>query len=139
MKADDRGSVLLLMPAAVLVFLVLGALSVDFAGAFASERQLANAAAAAANDAAAAAVDLSHLYETGEVRLVPQRAQEIAARSITRSGLGRLSVRLAAVEVSGRRVTVTVTGRAPFVLAKAVPGGPDGMDVSASSTATAEE
>ena len=49
---DERGSVLMLMPVAVLIFLVLGALCVDFGSVFTVKRELSNAAAAAANDAA---------------------------------------------------------------------------------------
>lgn len=129
----------MLMPAAVLVFIVLGALCVDFGGAYAAERDLANAAAAAANDAATTAIDLPHLYATGEVRLVYERAAETARRSLLAKGLDRLQLTLDRVEVDGATVTVHVRGRAPFIFAKALPGGPDGLDVSSSSTATAEE
>ncbi len=45
---------LVLMPAAVLVFLVLGALAVDAAAVFLAQRHPANAASSAANDAAPA-------------------------------------------------------------------------------------
>src|SRR5438552_3809411 len=62
---EERGSVLMLMPAAVLVFLVLGALCVDFGSAYDAQRELASAATAAANDAAGRAIDVELLYTTG--------------------------------------------------------------------------
>ena len=77
----DRGSVLMLMPAAVLVLVVLGAVAVDFSIAFLGERELANAASAAANDAAAAAIDEPLFRETGRVVLDCGRANEVAQAS----------------------------------------------------------
>ena len=49
---NERGSVLLLFPAAVLIVIVLSAITVDSSIAFLAQRELANATAAAANDAA---------------------------------------------------------------------------------------
>lgn len=130
---------LLLLPAAVLVFLVLGGLAVDFTAAWSEERELAGAAAAAANDAASRAVDLDHLYATGELRLQPDEARLVAERSVAGAGLHRLEATVAEVEVTGLTVRVTVRGRARHLFARAVPGGPEGVDVEASATVTAEE
>lgn len=130
---------LLLLPAAVLVFLVLGGLAVDFTAAWSAERELAGAAAAAANDAASRAVDLDHLYATGELRLQPDEARLVAERSVAGAGLHRLGATVAEVEVTGLTVRVTVRGRARHLFAGAVPGGPEGVDVEASATVTAEE
>lgn len=129
----------MLMPVAVLVFLILGALSVDFGAVYASQRELANAAAAAANDAAGQAIDLDRLYATGEVALLADRARQVAERSVAAKGLERLSARVTDVVVDGARVTVTVRGRARYLFAKAVPGGPEGTDVETSSEAEAAE
>ena len=71
----------MLMPAAVLVLVVLGAIAVDFSIAFLGERELANAASAAANDAAAAAVDQMVFRTTGQVVLDCARANDIAQAS----------------------------------------------------------
>jgi hypothetical protein len=137
----DRGSVLMLMPAAVLVFLVLGALAVDYGSVFACHRDLANAAAAAANDAATQSLDIDHFYETGELRLIAERAWEIAEQSIATRSLDRLDARVVDVRIGGdgTSVIVTVRGRARFLFAKAVPGGSDGLDVTASSEAHAAD
>lgn len=139
-EIHERGSVLMLMPAAVLVFLILGALAVDYGGVFSTHRDLANAAAAAANDAATQSIDLDHFYETGELRLVPERAWSIAERSLAARGLDRLDAEVIDVRIEdGASVIVTIRGRAKYLFAKAVPGGPSGIDVTASSEAHAAD
>ena len=139
MAERERGSVLMLMPAAVLVFLVLGALCVDYGGAFVASRQLNNAAAAAANDAAVRALDLQHYYDTGEVRLLRDRAFAVAEASVAAKGLDHLDAVVEDVQVVGTTVTVLVRGRASYLFARAVPGGADGIDVRASARAEAAE
>lgn len=137
----DRGSVLMLMPAAVLVFLILGALAVDYGGVFVDHRDLANAAAAAANDAATQSIDLQLFYETGDIRLVLERAWAIAEQSLAARGLDRLDAEVSDVRIEdgGASVIVTVRGHAKYLFAKAVPGGKDGIDVTASSEAHAAD
>lgn len=135
----ERGSVLMLMPAAVLVFLVLGALCVDHGAVWVASRQLSGAAAAAAGDAATRAIDLDHYYATGEVRLVPERAWSVARASVAAKGLDHLTPVVDDVVVSGTTVTVRVRGRASYLFAPAVPGGPDGADVRTESQAEAAE
>lgn len=140
--ADDgrqRGSVLMLMPAAVLIFVILGAIAVDYGGVFLAQAELANAAAAAGNDAATQAIDLPHLYATGEVRLVHDRARAVAQRSVAAKGLDHLSAVVEEVRVQGATVTVVLRGRADYLFARALPGGPTGADVTATSTSEAAE
>jgi Flp pilus assembly protein TadG len=131
----------MLMPAAVLVFLVLGALCVDFGSTFSSKRELSNAAAAAANDVASRAIDLDRFYATGEVRLRADVARRVAERSLAAMGLERLDPVVEDVEIAadGLTVTVTVRARAHYLFARALPGGLDGMDIRSSSTAHAAE
>jgi Flp pilus assembly protein TadG len=137
MAERERGSVLLLMPAAVLVFLVLGALTVDFGGAYAARRQLEEAAAAAANDAATRALDLDVLYGEHQAHLVGADALRVVQASVAAKGLDRLhaEVRQVVVSADGLEVTVTVGGRAPFVFGRALPGRRDGMAVEAKASA----
>lgn len=132
---DQRGSVLVLMPAAVLVFLVLGALAVDAAAVFLAQRQLANAASAAANDAATRAVDLELFYAGGSVRLVPGDAQRVAVDTVDRLGLDHLSEVRPVVTVRGDVVEVTVSARAHQIFAPSVPGGADTVGVAATAAA----
>ncbi|MBW3580670.1 MAG: hypothetical protein KY431_06500, partial [Actinobacteria bacterium] len=107
----EHASVLVLMPTAVLIFLVLGALAVDAAAVFLAQRQLANAAVAAANDAVAAAVDVDSFYSVGQVRLLPTEAQRIADETVLRLGLDRLSEIRPVASVRGPVVEVTITAR----------------------------
>jgi Flp pilus assembly protein TadG len=138
---EERGSVLMLMPAAVLIFLVLGALCVDFGATFSAKRELSNAAAAAANDVASRALDLDRFYTSGDLSLRADAARRVAERSVASMGLDRLDVVVDDVRIGGDGATVTVTvrGRARYLFARALPGGMDGMDVTASSTAHAAE
>jgi Flp pilus assembly protein TadG len=129
----------MLMPAAVLVFLVLGAICVDFGSVYDAQRELNNAASAAANDVATQAIDLDHFYATGDVRIIPERASAIAERSVAAKGLDRLDATVTGVDVNGDRVVVTVSGRAHYLFAKAVPGGSEGTDIHTTSEAEARE
>jgi len=131
----------MLMPAAVLVFVVLGAIAVDFAVAFLGEREVSNAAAAAANDAAGAALDRDRFYADGAVRLDPGAADRVGRAAVSAAGLDDLDDVDVRVRVApdAAAVTVTVSARVRYLFAKALPGGPDGITVEATATATAEE
>lgn len=85
---DERGSALFLMPVGVVIVLLLGALVADTAFVFMAKREVMNGATAAANDAAAAAVDVDHFRATGEVRLRPDRVGAAATAAVTRRTLG---------------------------------------------------
>ena len=74
----DRGSVLLLFPAGVLVVLLLGAIAVDASIAFLGQREIANAVAAAANDAATASLSDAAFYGSGDIALDQARATDLA-------------------------------------------------------------
>jgi len=138
----ERGSVLLLVPAGVLVVIVLASIAVDFAIAFLGEREVASLATAAANDAATAAVDEAHLRATGEFRIDPDRAEDVVAATIAASSLD-LDLDPAVVDVidldGAPAVRVRLTGRIDYVFAPALPGAPDGADVGASAVAVARE
>ena len=138
----ERGSVLMLMPAAALVFIVLGAIAVDFAVVFLGEREVANAAASAANDAASQGVDRDGFYATATVRLDPGVASRVAARSVDAAGLDDhlddivVTTRVAA---DAPEVTVTVRAHVHHLFGSALPGGPEGTDVEATAVATARQ
>jgi len=70
---------------------------------------------------------------------VPARAWEVADASVRGAGLDRLDARVVDVDVAGTTVTVTVAGRVHHLFAQAVPGGPEGTDVSASSAVDAAD
>jgi Flp pilus assembly protein TadG len=125
------------MPAAVLIFLVLGALAVDSAAVFLAQRQLANAAVAAANDAVAA-VDVDVYYGEGSFRLEPVRVQQVAQESVERSGLDHLDGVVAVATVEGNMVEVTITAQVEHIFSGAVPGGRATADVAATAVVDAE-
>lgn len=130
---------LALMPAAVLVFIVLGALSVDASLQFLGEREVSNVAAAVANDAATQGIDLERFYATGELVIDPVRVEEVAA--LARSTNGRDHLRGLAIdtEVIGADVVVVrVRATVRSLFGRVLPEGLEEHDVAASARATAE-
>ena len=136
---DDNGSVLMLMPAAVLVVLVLGAIAVDAAVVFLGERELADLTAAAANDAATAGLAPDAFYRCGQLRVDSDRAGAVA-RTVSAARASD-SVALTALDVSVRndtvrpQVTVEAHGTVRLVFTPALPGQPRLRPVNARSTA----
>lgn len=137
----ERGSVLMLMPAAVLVLVILGAICVDSAVLFLGEREVANAADGAAQSVAAALVDEEWYRETGEVRLVcdSDRLTEVATASFAARAPewlddGHVDV----VDCAGDRVTVRADATVAFVFSKALPGARSRASVSATGSAVAQ-
>lgn len=146
----QRGSVLLLVPAGVLVLIILGAIAVDFAIAFSSQRALSSLAAAVANDAATAALSDERFYRGSaadaegpaggsDVEIDPVAARRLAQEAVARRaprGIGNISVDAL---TAGRQVCVRIRGDVEYVFSRAVPGAADGTTVEASAVATAVE
>ncbi len=132
----ERGSSLILMPAAVLVFVILGAFAVDFGAIQLGQREMVADAQAAANDAAAAGYDSAAFYQGGEIRFDIDAAVRAAAQS-----LGDNSDRydLRSVRIEDGAVVVVVEGSVPTIFAKAIPGGPDQVDISARSSSDLQQ
>lgn len=105
LRPDQRGSVLMLMPAAFLVLLLLGSIAVDSALVLLAQRDAHDAAFDIANDAAGAGIDLDQLRRTSDVALSPDRVRELAR---THPALDRSSLRLVSVQTEGTRVRVVV-------------------------------
>ncbi len=123
------------MPAAVFILCVLGALVVDSAHATMRRRELQNAADAAANDAAALALDPVAL-RAGSVLLDPDAADTAARASLQRqriSGLTSISVRVEA----GDTVVVELEAEHPSVFARSIPGAATTVHVPARARAQA--
>lgn len=131
----------MLMPAAVLVVVVLGAFAVDAALAFLAQREVANLSAGIANDVAGAAVDDRAFYSHGVVRLDPARAWTVVERSLATYSpqyLGGLIVHeLSFPEPDQVRVGVSAT--AEYVFSAALPSAPDRITVSGTSTAVVRQ
>ena len=114
----SRGSVLMLMPAAVVVMLLLGAIAVDSAIVYLEQRQAYNVAADAANDAVGAGIDRDLLRTTGAVVYDPTRVREVATATIAAAGDHDLTLVEAVPDGEGGvGVTVEVRVRHLFVQA----------------------
>lgn len=139
---SERGSVLMLVPAAVLVLVILGAIAVDFSVAFLGQRELTSAAAAAANDAASA-LAAGRFYEggggspAGTVAIDEGRADGAARQALSARAPRGVSVEDVRVDPSGGQVCVVVRGRVDYLFSRAVPGMGDGAVVHGRATATA--
>lgn len=129
---DDRGSTLLLFPVAVLVVVLLGAIAVDSAASFTAQRELVDAAQAAANDGATTGADLDQVRAGAGYHLDSARVAATVHESFAIHGLGdaQVDVRVVdgAVVVSARREVRRVFGRA-------IPGVAGSMVVTARATA----
>jgi hypothetical protein len=129
----------MLMPAAVLVLAVLASLAVDAGVAFLGQRQLADAAAGAANDAAVALDDRA-FYDGAPPRLDAARAADVAAASLAATAPhGFVLLGPPVVEVDGTQVCVALSARVDRVIAAAVPGAARSVVVHARAAATATD
>jgi hypothetical protein len=135
----------MLMPAAVLIVIALGAICVDLSIVHLGEREVSAAATAAVNDAVTEGVDTDTVYGSGTYALDPGRVADVVATS------------LAAQEQSGRdlhvvsgptlsdgdgdgaadTVTIRVRMTVDYLFAEGIPGAPDHATVEAEATATA--
>ena len=142
-RGGERGSSLLLFPAGILIVLVLAAIAVDTSIAFMGQRELANAAAAAANDAAGRAVDNATFYEQDRIELDPATVESVAVAevraAVDQTRHAGLDVHTVASPPTAPgcpwTVRVTASSRVSYVFAKAIPGGPHEADVHASAVA----
>ncbi len=132
-----RGSVLMLMPAAVLVVLVLAAISVDLSVVFLRQRQASSTAVDVANDLASAALDEAGFRESGRFALDPERARRLGRAYLAASDLGPQLVDVDIEVLRDDTVRVAITVRVDYVFAKAIPGAADGTTVTAHATAVA--
>lgn len=131
-RRRDRGSSLMLMPAAVLVFVVVAAICVDFSAVYLGQRELVIAAQGAANDAVAVGYDEGAFYSGDGERLDVADARAAAVASLAANAPDATITRLSVV---GGAVEIEVALEVGTIFAKAVPGGPDRVRVTASATA----
>jgi len=142
--SGQRGSTLLLFPAATLIVVALAAVTVDSAIAFMAQRQLANATAAAANDAATEALSNASFYQQARIELSRSAVESIAvSRVMALVDAARhhgLSVTAEASPPVGAGCTWTVRVRASSrvdeLFGKAMPGSTGTVAVHAESTAS---
>lgn len=136
-RPSHRGSVLMLMPAGLLVVLLLGAIAFDLSLLFLRQRQASSIAADIANDLASAAVDDVQFRTTGVFALRQDRAESLGLALAESSDLGD-AIRAADIDVlADDTVQVTIIVDVEYVFAKAIPGASDGATVEATATAVA--
>ncbi len=138
----------MMLPAAMMILIVLGAIAVDGAVAFLGHRHLADAAAAAANDAAAQAMDEPLYRATGRFTLDPAKALQVvrasliaqgdpvAAGAVPNLGAGDVLITPGPDPLHPVTVIVTLRSQVGFVFSKAVPGAPRVALVTARASAT---
>lgn len=134
----QRGSVLMLMPAGVLIVLLLGAISFDLSLVFLRQRQASSVAVDIANDLTSASFDERTFRETGAFALDADRADTLGRALADQSDLAGRVVAFDVEVIGADGVRVTLTVRVDYVFAKAIPGAADGTTVTASATAVAQ-
>lgn len=136
-RSGERASVLMLMPAGVLVVLLLGAIALDLSLVFLRQRQASSVATDVANDLATEALDVEAFRGGGDFRLDPRRAEELGAGLVAASDLGPDVVEVEVTVTGPEAVEVTVVVAVEYIFAKAIPGASDGTTVTATASATA--
>ena len=121
----ERGSTLLLFPAAVVVLLILASIAVDLSTLHLARRELFRAASQAADDAAEV-IDQRAARSDGTVRIDHGAAErvvrfELAVAKLPGDLVGRPTVTF---DDSNATVTVGVTMEVRRLFGRAVPGAP---------------
>ncbi len=133
---DDRGSVLMLLPAAFLVLMVLGAIAVDLTAIRVGQRSLLSSATDAANDAVTVGLDEDLYRSGGGYELDAQRVRSAVYAVLYAKGiLNRLTEAPSIVIHPDRSVTVVLHGEVAHIFARALPGASDPVPVRAEATA----
>jgi hypothetical protein len=132
-----RGSVLMLMPAGLLVVLMLGAIAFDLSVLFLRQRQASSVAADLANDLTSAAFDDEVFRATGRFELDPALAADLGRTFAADSDVADSLVDLTVEVLADDTVRVTVAAEVDYVFAGVIPGAADGTTVTASATAVA--
>lgn len=122
----DRGSTLLLYPAAVLVVFLLGGIAVDLSQLHEARAELVRVVGIAADDAAAQ-LDLDTLHRSGEIRVDATRASAVVTQRLGSMTLPGSAVGPPRVRVEGAVVTVGITRRVRHLFARVLPG--DGTEM----------
>ena len=127
----EVGSILLLMPVAVLVVVILSSIAVDQAVVFGAQRELVADAQSAANDGASIGVDLDRLHGDGVLAYDTRRIGQAVDAALVGPNGGSAhswSVHDGVVEVRVERVV-------HLVFAGAVPGARRDVRITATATA----
>lgn len=130
----ERASTLLFFPAALLVMVVLAAVTVDFARLHLAQRQVDDLAAATANDAVTVGLDIDGFRSGDGYRLDAARVDAVGAM---RAGRADLPVTVTSRLTGPRSVLVEVSAPVPLAFSRALPGAPPRVVVRGRAEATA--
>jgi hypothetical protein len=136
--ARDAGSVLLLLPACVLVVLVLASIAVDMSLIQLRHRQAASVAASAADDAVTAGTDVGQL-RSGSYVLDEGSVADVVEQTVAHSDVAAHLTAPPQIAIEGDAVRVSLTVEADYLFAGVMPGAPGSTVVTASASATAHE
>ncbi len=133
----DRGSVLMLVPAAFLVLIVLAAITFDYSHLYLARRQLLAVAEAAAQDAVTYGVDQAALRAGAGTHLDEARVDAAVAQALDAHGHDLRFVAVRTDVANDTEVTVTLTASIDYVFVRAVPGAPKRATITVHATADA--
>ena len=147
-RRGDAGSIVLMVPAAVLIVVMLAGIAVDSAIAFLARHQLDDAVAAAANDAVTAGLDRGRLDRDSSYTLDPALTDRTVRNSLAArhdpvidralaAGDVHVTIRANADPLRPVTVTVSIASRADLIFTRAIPGLPSSVAVQATESATA--
>ena len=138
MADRERGTVLMLMPAAVLVLIMLAAIAFDYSHLYLAKRDLASLADSAANNAVTYGVDEASIRRGDGYALDPDRVEQSVAASIAVHSRDLHLVGEPIVElVTPTEVRVSLVARIDYVFTRAMPGAKDSETVRVTSVADA--
>lgn len=136
-RRADRGSVLVLMPAAVLTVVMLAAVAVDLSLVFLRQRQASSYAVDLANDLTTMGLDAAAFRADGEYVLMGDRELTALAHERIAPLLGDELASVRARRIAPATVEVRIVLRADYLFARALPGDADRALVTGVATAEA--
>jgi hypothetical protein len=122
------------MPAALLVVLVMASIAIDMSLVLLRQRQAADLAAAAANDATTTAASDPRGLGANRFGVDRTLAQDVVDRVVGANELAPQVQGRPVVTVAGNEVEVELAVRAELIFARAIPGAPDVLVVRARAT-----
>jgi hypothetical protein len=127
----------MLMPVAVLIVLLLGAIAVDLSVVRLAHRDLLDVAASAANDAATDGLDADAYRRTGTFELDLDRAYAALDRTIEHRHLAHpVTQRVITAGPGPDEITIELEASVSPLFAKSLPGPAHATTVRARATAT---
>lgn len=123
-RTDDRGQTLLLAPIALLIVIILGAVTIEVAAMHLHQRQLDDLADSLANDAATVGFDVDHFRTNpGEITIDLARANTVIAPGIAISNLpSATSSGVAVTAGAEQQATVELTYEHEFIIGQMIFG-----------------